>query len=285
MKLMDLLNDDLRKWFGKGKSGSKSGGGWDRYSTTGENLGKCGAAEDGEPYSACLSQEKAKKLGKDGIASFVKRKRAAQKRGGDAKKGGEGKKGQRPIYVKTGANMKNTEKRISENLELFLEKNCPNDPSKWKKFVSQAKRKFDVYPSAYANGWAAKQYKAAGGTWRKCDESVESYCPACLSEYINGKYPDLLGEAKHNNKDVKLGKPFRTPSGPKKFSVYVKNNKGNVVKVNFGDPNMEIKRDSAERRKSFRARHNCDSKTDKTTAGYWSCKFWEKGKSVSDLTN
>lgn len=80
--------------------------------------------------------------------------------------------------------------------------------------------------------------------------------------------------AKYKNKDVKLNKPFRTPGGPKKFSVYVKNDKGNVVKVNFGDPDMEIKRDDPERRKSFRARHNCDQKKDKTTAGYWSCKFW-----------
>jgi len=60
-----------------------------------------------------------------------------------------------------------------------------------------------------------------------------------------------------------LNKPFRTPKGPKKFSVYVKNEKGNVVKVNFGDPNMEIKRDDPNRRKSFRARHNCDTPVQK----------------------
>ena len=96
-------NEDLRKWFGKGKTGSKSGGGWDRYSTSGENMGKCGDAKEGEPYSACLSQEKAKKLGKKGIASFVRRKRDAQKKAGDAKKGGEQSKGQKPTYVKTGA--------------------------------------------------------------------------------------------------------------------------------------------------------------------------------------
>lgn len=96
-------NEDLRKWFGKGKTGSKDGGGWDRYNTSGEKVGKCGDAKEGEPYAACLSQEKAKKLGKDGIAAFVKRKRAAQKKAGDAKKGGEQKKGQKPTFVKTGA--------------------------------------------------------------------------------------------------------------------------------------------------------------------------------------
>ena len=77
-----------------------------------------------------------------------------------------------------------------------------------------------------------------------------------------------------------LNKPFRTPSGPKKFSVYVKNEKGNVVKVNFGDPNMEIKRDDPDRRKSFRARHNCDNPGPKTKARYWSCRQWRAGKKV-----
>jgi|TARA_B100000085_G_scaffold283532_1_gene314420 hypothetical protein len=80
-----------------------------------------------------------------------------------------------------------------------------------------------------------------------------------------------------------LNKPFRTPNGPKKFSVYVKNEKGNVVKVNFGDPNMEIKRDDPERRKNFRARHNCDDPGPKWKARYWSCKMWSK-KSVTEMT-
>ena len=54
-----------------------------------------------------------------------------------------------------------------EKLNLFLEKNVPTDASKWSYYKSQAKKKFDVYPSAYANAWAAKQYKAAGGGWKK----------------------------------------------------------------------------------------------------------------------
>jgi hypothetical protein len=85
-------------------------------------------------------------------------------------------------------------------------------------------------------------------------------------------------------KDKKtLNKPFRTSKGPKKFSVYVKNEKGNIVKVNFGDPNMEIKRDDPARRKSFRARHKCDTNPGpRWKAKYWSCKFWETKKGVSD---
>lgn len=85
-------------------------------------------------------------------------------------------------------------------------------------------------------------------------------------------------------KKAPLNKPFRTPKGPKKFSVYVKNEKGNVVKVNFGDPNMEIKRDDPARRKSFRARHNCENPGPKTKARYWSCRMWESKKSVTQVT-
>lgn len=83
-----------------------------------------------------------------------------------------------------------------------------------------------------------------------------------------------------------LNKPFRLPSGSKKkFGVYVKNDKGNVVKVTFGDPNMEIKRDDPERRKAFRSRHQCDTNPGpKYKARYWSCRMWEKGKSVTSLT-
>ena len=86
--------------------------------------------------------------------------------------------------------------------------------------------------------------------------------------------------AKEEKSGKTLNKPFRTSGGPKKFSVYVKNEKGNVVKVNFGDPNMEIKRDDPQRRKSFRARHNCENPGPKWKARYWSCKQWRAGKKV-----
>ena len=92
---------------------------------------------------------------------------------------------------------------------------------------------------------------------------------------------DDLEEATYQGKEVPLNKPMA--GDVKKSKVYVRNEKGNVVKVEFGDPNMEIKRDDPARRKSFRARHNCDNPGPKTKARYWSCKFWEKGKSVTDL--
>jgi len=83
------------------------------------------------------------------------------------------------------------------------------------------------------------------------------------------------------NEKKTLNKPFRTPNGPKKFSVYVKNDKGNVVKVNFGDPNMKIKRSNPARRKSFRARHGCDKDAGpKWKAKYWSCRQWRSSAPV-----
>tara|TARA_R100001509_G_scaffold17588_1_gene8838 strand:- start:248 stop:673 length:426 start_codon:yes stop_codon:yes gene_type:complete len=98
-----LMNEDLRKWFGKGKTGTSSGGGWDRYGSDGQKLGKCGDGKEGGAYAACLSQEKAAKLGPKGRAAFVRRKRAAQKKSGDAKKGGNRSKGKAPTNTKTGA--------------------------------------------------------------------------------------------------------------------------------------------------------------------------------------
>jgi SPP1 gp7 family putative phage head morphogenesis protein len=90
--------------------------------------------------------------------------------------------------------------------------------------------------------------------------------------------------AEYQGRTVELDKPFRTPDESKKFAVYVKNDKGRVVIVRFGDPNMEIKRDDPERRKNFRARHQCDTDPGpKWKARYWSCKFWSDEK-VGDLT-
>jgi hypothetical protein len=82
---------------------------------------------------------------------------------------------------------------------------------------------------------------------------------------------ETLTEAKHRGKNVRLGSPFRTPGGPKKFAVYVKSPGGNIKKVTFGDPNLRVRNASKSRAKSFRARHKCDQKKDRTTAGYWSC--------------
>ena len=80
-------------------------------------------------------------------------------------------------------------------------------------------------------------------------------------------------EAEYQGRDVKLGKP--TQGDVKKFKVYVKNPKtGKIVKVNFGQKGMSIKKNNPERRKSFRARHNCSSPGPRDKARYWSCRKW-----------
>ena len=90
-------------------------------------------------------------------------------------------------------------------------------------------------------------------------------------------------KAEYQGRKVELNKPRRLSGDKKKFGVYVKNDKGNVVQVKFGDPNMDIKRDDPDKRRQFRARHNCDNPGPKHKARYWSCKMWST-KNVSDIT-
>ena len=97
--------------------------------------------------------------------------------------------------------------------------------------------------------------------------------PNCVPEELNS-WGELEEAAEYQGKKVTLNKPFYTPDGPKKSAVYVTGPKDDVVIVRFGDPNMEIKRDDPERRKSFRARHGCDNPGPKWKAKYWSCKAW-----------
>lgn len=93
-------------------------------------------------------------------------------------------------------------------------------------------------------------------------------------------YEETINEAEHRGKNVKLNKPFRTPGGPKKFAVYVKSPGGNVKKVTFGDPNLRVRNRNKGAAKSFRARHKCDQKKDRTTAGYWSCSIGRYAKQL-----
>lgn len=106
-----------------------------------------------------------------------------------------------------------------------------------------------------------------------------------VNEYYVESYDDLkefveflktikeeINEAEYQGREVTLNKPMQ--GDVKKFKVYVKNPKGNVVKVNFGQKGMVIKKDNPERRKSFRARMNCDEPGPKTGARYWSCRKW-----------
>jgi hypothetical protein len=287
------VSEDLRDWFGKGGEGGVGGGGWDRYNTKGERIGKC-AREPGEPKPKCLSKEKAAKMSKDQIAAAVRRKRAKDPVADRSGKGGKpvmvsnkikeemeeqrycplcdkretksecsyGKKawedfsvkdheysmarselstvaaavkrlqkkmgkGEGNIeawvqskitkaadyldsaadYVDSGemeeacwsgykqVGMKKKGKRIVPNcvptsesklvneileqiegekeLKKLEEENKPTNPKLWSRAKALARQKFDVYPSAYANGWASKWYKSKGGGWKSVSEEVE----------------------------------------------------------------------------------------------------------------
>ncbi len=99
------------------------------------------------------------------------------------------------------------------------------------------------------------------------DEFYEAYGEMWYNE------DEQLDEAEYRGRKVPLGKPMR--GDVKKFKVYVKDpNTGNIKKVNFGDPNMRIKKSNPARRRSFRARHNCDNPGPRTKARYWSCRKW-----------
>ena len=316
-------------------------------------------------------------------------------------------------------------KKLEERVIELTEKNVPTDPAKWAASKAAAKKKFDVYPSAYANAWAAKNYKGKGGGWRTKKESIEvesieeaklstihkaakkgnypativvieknkviyqelvktpqvvpavfnilqkkypnakisiesktgevlftegisvsderhfgkkgiiimiddngkkvsaifknkknadkynrnksSYVQALLNLAKNTPYPKAidesieeyyvenfqdvnelveflkenkptLSEAEYQGRKVQLNKIMQ--GDVKKFKVYVNNPSGNVVKVNFGhkgkggEKTMSIKKNNPERRKSFRARHNCDNPGPKHKARYWSCRKW-----------
>jgi hypothetical protein len=354
-------NEDLRKWFKQKwvNIGKKVDGKHPPCGTSGEKRG----------YAKCVPASKARSMSKKEKKSATRRKRAAQNKAGrggtDDIKGG----GKKPIKVNTDPKenimkiSKNSLKEIikQEIQNYIVEKNVPTDKGKWAASKAAAKKKFDVYPSAYANAWASKNYKAKGGGWKK--ESVEELnltpvykggtdlrklykfltkdrskdagtilpypesggnvetpravqkeargtcwvgyqqkgmkkkgdkmVPNCVKEVYDIYYEQngeghgytlefindgKLNEAEYQGRSVKLNKPMQGDA--KKFKVYVKNDKGNVVKVNFGQGGdakggtMRIRKSNPEARRSFRARHNCDSPGPKTKARYWSCKKW-----------
>jgi hypothetical protein len=109
--------------------------------------------------------------------------------------------------------------------------------------------------------------------------SLEEFCDKYGDEdwvkefwHTTNDTDESVDEAKYQGREVPLGKPMAGDVA--KSKVYVKGPKGNVVKVNFGDKNMKIKKSNPKRRKSFRARHNCDNPGPRWKARYWSCRAW-----------
>ena len=157
-------------------------------------------------------------------------------------------------------------------------------------------------PNMSRTGWGIARVKAflyllrngrpSNPNYKQDNDLLPSSHPRASEEAIEDERQlsviasmETLEAAKYGGKTVTINKPFRTPGERKKFAVYVKNPAGKVVIVRFGDPNMEIKRDDPKRRANFRSRHQCDTNPGpKTKPRYWSCRMWEKGKSVSQLT-
>jgi hypothetical protein len=132
-----------------------------------------------------------------------------------------------------------------------------------------------LYQERYGSEWEEKLNNTYERMLSKLNESC---CEDCENHFDH-----VIMEAEYQGKKVKLNDPIRTSENPnKKFKVYVKNEKGKVVVVRFGDPNMGINRDDPERRKAFRARHNCDDPGPKTKARYWSCFQWRAGAKVDN---
>jgi hypothetical protein len=147
-----MINEDLRNWFNP----KHPDGGWKRINSKGEAVGPCARGSSSEPKPKCMSNKKRKQLSKNRRAAAVRAKRRHDPVADRAGKGGK------PV------NVSNFGKgRISEAMEYLTEKNVPTNPELWSKAKSLARSKFDVYPSAYANGWAAKWYKSKGGGWKK----------------------------------------------------------------------------------------------------------------------
>ena len=151
------------------------------------------------------------------------------------------------------------------------------DPKSWKKAQSGDPGSMEkyVFTSKEAAEKKAEEIGLKGAHQHKTGDGATVWMPgAKMKDFQDWYNKHKAHAAKYQGRTVKLNKPFRTPDGPKKRSVYVKNEKGNVVKVNFGDPNMRIKKNDPARRRNFRARHNCDNPGPKWKARYWSCKAW-----------
>jgi len=189
------LNEDLRNWF----KPDHPEGGWKRINSKGEAIGPC-AREPGEPKPKCMSNEKRASLTKGERAAAVAAKRRHD-----------------PNPERKGApiNVSNFGKgKISESVEYIEEKNAPTNPSLWARAKALAKQKFDVYPSAYANGWAAKWYKSKGGGWKTVSEEVE------LDEMDNQiHHPGTKVKVPHRGKMVS-GKVVRHDKGDKYGSPF-----------------------------------------------------------------
>jgi hypothetical protein len=233
-----ITREDLRKWFSK----TDPQGDWKRINSKGEVAGPC-AREPGEPKPKCMSKEKRAELSKSERAAAVATKRKHDPVADRAGKGGK------PINVSNYGKGKLSEEEVdeacwdthkqvgtkmkggkvvpdcvpkNEETEKIDEKNKPTNPALWSRAKSMARSKFDVYPSAYANGWASKWYKSKGGGWKSVSEDV-------VQEGIGGIEDSPLSatnsvkamESEHRKKNMKSARIIK--------SIYKKKGKNESI--------------------------------------------------------
>ena len=172
--------------------------------------------------------------------------------------------------------------KISENLKYHLENKIPLCENAFRVY---SKAYFDLINEVrhlYENDLIALNDEDAELVETNIGETAE-YNGRIVHLDAPREVVEKLNEAEHGGKKVPLNKPMRTPGGPKKFKVYVKTPGGRVKLVRFGDSKasgLSIKNSSPARARSFRARHKCSEKKDRTKAGYWSCNVARYSKSL-----
>jgi hypothetical protein len=248
----------------------------DRYDVNGKKLGKCGEGKPGSQFNICIDKQKAETLGKKGIAKLVKRKKLASNKP-----------------------EKKSHSKLEESFtpDVFVVENFGGikvqyptvsslDAEAYDIFITKNGQLFEINDINENDGNITLDIKYHNGVNEGYEDRIEikineefGLVGEGRSDFIN-EYGELEEASQMAGKKVKLNKIMR--GDVKKYKVYTKNDKGNVVKVNFGDPNMEIKRDDPARRKNFRARHNCEDPGPKWKAKYWACKTWST-KSVSSM--
>ena len=245
-EFQDVLGESLRDWFKKED--------WVRIDTAGNITGPCGTMKKGNKTTRCLPRNKANSLTKDERAATSRKKAASEKQFV-------------PNTKKAKVKLKELRQIINDIINELLHSNEDN--------IDESTSEVD-----------AVEYAKISPKLKVTDdeESIEEYdveSEQDVKEFVQfmREYKQPLCEAEYHGRKVQLGKPMQ--GDVKKFKVYVKNPKGKVVKVNFGfggssakGKRMSIKKNNPERRKSFRARHNCDNPGPRTKARYWSCRAW-----------
>ena len=169
---------------------------------------------------------------------------------------------------------------ISKNLKYHLDNRIPLSENVFRIFSSSYFELINEVRTLYNNGLMDVNDEDLWLVESNLGDSVTLDNGKTVWLDVPFEIKETISEAVHRGKKVNLGSPFRTPGGPKKFAVYVKTPGGGVKKVTFGDPNLRVKNANKKRAKSFRARHNCDQKKDRTTAGYWSCNVGRYAKKL-----